>query len=84
MPDVGNLYRLNLGPCWAVLPLVVDFAVVDAEVDVSEGDRRPKTNRLAPGKGCPDPFPEPLFLLLPPLPLDLPFPFPPPALRPLP
>ena len=34
MPDAGNRYRLNRGPCCEVLPLVVDRAVVDvADVD---------------------------------------------------
>ena len=82
MPDVGNRYLLNLGPCCAVLPLVVDFAVVDADEVFSDGDLRPKTNLLAPGSGCPAPFPLLLPLLLPPpFPFDFPFPFPPPVLR---
>ena len=83
MPDVGSRSRLNRGPCWAVLPLVVDFAVVDVDELLSNGDLRPKINLLAPGKGCrPAPFPLPIPLLLPPpLPFDLPFPFPPSVLR---
>ena len=69
MPDVGSRYLLNRGPCWAVLPLVVDLATVDVDELFSDGDLRPKTNLLAPGKRCPAPFPLPLPLLLPPFPL---------------
>ena len=85
IPEAGKRYLLNRGPCCTVLPLVVDLAVVETVNPDSEFDLRPKTNHLAPGRGCDplEPLPFPL-LLPPPFPFDLPFDRPPWLLRPFP
>ena len=47
IPLAGSQYLLDRGPCWAVLPLAVDFPVgllcVEVADAVSVRPRRPKT-----------------------------------------
>ena len=66
IPEAGSRYRLNLGPCELVLPLVVDRAVVEEVAETLPEFLLTNANLFAPGGTKLLPLPLVALLFLPP------------------